>query len=248
MLPLTVYGSRTCEDTALVRDHLRALGISFESRDREADPAIGSIIERWNKGHIITPTLVFGDDQIVLAEPKLEQLEEALVSAGYRFQPNQAKELHGLNQMPAPDFRLPSSEERQFQLGRLRGRSKSFLFFAHGADCPVCQGYARQLAARRQDWEENETQPVFIVQDTFLHAREWAREFAGHYPALADEGGKIKARYADYFSADPNGVILLVLDQYTAPRAGSFAPDAGGLIIPQEVVAWVALLAAECPE
>ncbi len=248
MLNVTVYGSETCEDTALARDHLRALDIPFASRYRETDPAVEDIIKHRNRGNVITPTIVFGNDEIVLAEPSLEQLEEALRAAGHEFQPIGAAQFRTLADLPAPDFGLFTTDGRPFELGSLRGRRKSVLFLAHGPDCRVCQGYTRQLAARREEWDEHETLLLLLVEGQMEQARAWAGEFAGGYSALADADGEVKRRYADYFSSDPLGVMLLVLDAYTAPRAGSFAEDAGGLITPGDAVEWMRLLGAECPE
>ena len=83
MLPLTIYGSQTCEDTALVRDRLRVLGIPFRARARDNDPAVTARLEQWNGGDAITPTLVFENEEIIISEPTLEELEGTLQTAGY---------------------------------------------------------------------------------------------------------------------------------------------------------------------
>lgn len=47
------------------------------------DPAAADRVVALNDGHRVTPTLVFGDDRFVVAEPTLERLGELLASAGY---------------------------------------------------------------------------------------------------------------------------------------------------------------------
>jgi hypothetical protein len=85
-LPLTLHGSQTCEDTALVRDRLRAWGIPFAACDREDDSRVNEVLEKWNHGNLVTPTLMLGDDQVVFSEPWLEELESKLRAAGYEFE------------------------------------------------------------------------------------------------------------------------------------------------------------------
>ncbi len=254
MPPVTIYGSKTCEDTALVRDHLRALGIPFQERDREDDPDVPAILARYNAGRMVTPTLIFGrptasdHEAVVMSEPTPAALENALRQAGYAFKPLRAVESRDLASRPAPDFKLPTTDGGEFELHKLRGRDKTALFFAHGPDCLACRGYARQLTAHAGAVSENGAQLVLVLPEDVETARRWSQEFARGLPVVADAGGEIKRAYADYFSADRGGVMLLILDSYTAPRAGSFAAESGGLVIPEEVVAWLRLLDSECAE
>src|SRR5581483_5165775 len=113
MIPLTVYGSLTCEDTALAEDRLRALGIPYTARYRESDRGVDEILARWNRGNLVTPTLFVGDNPPPLAEPTLEQLEEALRAAGLVFQTPRAVELRGERKnQRLPNFTLPASDGR----------------------------------------------------------------------------------------------------------------------------------------
>ncbi|MCI0477740.1 MAG: hypothetical protein L0Y55_15970, partial [Anaerolineales bacterium] len=81
-MELNVFGGLTCEDTALVRDRLRALEIAYTNHNREDDARIDEMLRARHNGSIVTPTLVFGDGDIVIAEPTLEQLEATLLAAG----------------------------------------------------------------------------------------------------------------------------------------------------------------------
>lgn len=248
-LPLTLYGSLTCEDTALARAHLRALHIPFSNLNREYDPRVDEILARHNAGNLVTPTLVFGDDQIVLAEPSLESLHDTLRAAGYTFQPPRATEIRGdLKNQRLPNFTLPSSAGGEVTLYALPGRKRAVLFFVDDAYDRTSQGYARQLTNHRASFDEYNAVPLPILSADPETTARWAHEFARGYPCLSDAGGTLKQKYAEPFGVAPAGALLAILDSFCAPRAISNSPDAGGLIAPAEVLAWLRLLDNECDE
>lgn len=251
-IPLTVYGSSTCEDTALVRDRLRALGIPFSGDDREENSELDPLLASWNNGNLVTPTLLLsgsGGTERVLSEPALERLDDELRAAGFQFESPRAVAIRDERKdRRAPEFTLPSTDGQTLSLHRLRGRKRPVLFFAHSHACRVCQGYARQLTDRRALFEEYNAVPLLILPNDLDSARSWANEFARGYPALSDAGGQCKQAYASYLDAEPSGVFLVVLDSFAAPRAVSAAPDAGGLIAPGEAMAWLRLIDCECDE
>jgi peroxiredoxin len=247
-LPITLYGSTTCEDSALVRDRLRVLGIPYENRNREDDLAIDAELARWNQGNHVTPTLVFGNEQLILSEPSLEQLEDALREAGYTIACPLATEVRDARKNSrAPNFTLASTTGDQVTLYNLR-RKRPVLFFAHAHDERICQGYARQLTNQRAAFDEYEATPLLVVPNGIVEARAWAEQFAREYPALADPGGRVHKQYAEFFGVDATGVLLVVLDSFFAPRVYSAAPEAGGLVAPGEVTGWLRLLDCECDE
>ncbi len=251
-LPITIYGSHLCEDTAFVRDRLLTLGIPFSEHDKEDGIRVQQMLDRYSRGSPHTPTIVLGDDKQVLIEPTVQELESALSTGGYSVHiPNVVQFDTQLSGRPAPDFDLPSTAGDEFELGQLRGWRRSVLFFAHDHSCRVCQGYARQITSMTQ-WSEMETRLLIVLQDNVERSRHWAEEFAADATVLADSDGTVKARFAAYFastlSSRPEGTMTLVLDRYTAPRVGSFASDAGGLIAPHEIDSWLHLLDYECDE
>ncbi len=250
---ITIYGSHTCEDTALVRDRLLTFKIPFTEHDKEDSPRVRELLDRYGRGSPRTPTIVIGDNDEVLIEPSLPQLEDALVAAGYSISlPNVIQFGKNLSDRPAPDFVLPSTKGERFELARLRGWRRAVLFFAHDHTCRVCQGYGRQLVRFQSQWSEMETRTLIVLQDDVAHTRRWAQEFVGDSEVLADADGSVKRALAGHFANALNsrheGTIALVLDRYTAPRVGSYAPDAGGLIAPHEIDSWLHLLDYECDE
>lgn len=248
-LPLTLYGSTTCEDTALVRAHLRALGISFADFDREDNARVSEILARHNNGNLVTPTLVFGDDAYVIAEPSLETLHNTLRDAGFAFQPLRAIEIRGeLKNQRLPNFTLPSSAGGAVTLYTLPGRKRAVLFLVDDPSDRASQGYARQLTNHRVSFDEYNAVPLAILSADLETTKRWAHEFARGYACLSDAGGALKQKYAERFGVAPAGALLAILDSFCAPRTISHAPDAGGLIAPGEVLEWLRLLDNECDE
>lgn len=258
-LPITVYGSRTCEDTALVRDRLRALDIQFVERDKEdvaggtAVADVQALLKQYGHGSPRTPTVVFGKDATVLIEPSVEALDDALAKAGYATTGLNVVQFGSVfSARVAPEISLASTRSERFDLNTLRGWRRSVLFFAHDSACRVCQGLARQLANRKAEFEDAEARLVLVLQGDKAAAHRWTEEFAANAETLADTDGTVKRRYVEYFSpaldAHANGTMLFILDKYTAPRVGSAAHDAGGLVSPQEVASWLHLLESECDE
>ncbi len=93
-LPIRMYARPDCEDSALARDRLRALGIPFIEINIEEDEEAARYVERLNQGFRSTPTIVFGDEAFYIVEPTVEQLDEALRRAGYEI-PMSAGSEHG---------------------------------------------------------------------------------------------------------------------------------------------------------
>lgn len=248
-LPITVLGSTTCEDTAIVASRLRALGVPFQNIDVDADPAMAQRLLSLNHGNRVTPTVIAGDDATVQAEPTLEALGELLVAAGHHIELPRVIQYHGeLITRSIPVRHLASVGDGSFSLEQLGGRRQVALFLGHGAGCLACFGYARQLARRRDAFAEQDGVPLIVVESEVDAAADWRHGIDDHVMILADPDGGWKQAVADHVGAPASDAILLLLDRFGAPRAGSMAAEAGGLINPTDAVEWLGFLALECPE
>lgn len=248
-LSITIYGSVTCEDTAITTARLRALNIPFTLYNREENSNVDALLEKYNNGKRVTPTLVFGDAQFVIAEPSLQDLEAALREVGYEFEAARADEIRGaLKNQRLPNFTLPSSRGDAVTLYKLPRRKRAVLFFVDDANDRVSQGYARQLTNQRELFEEYNALPLPIVRADLQTTKEWAHEFARGYAALSDADGNVKQEYAALLGVNATEALLVILDSFCAPRAVSHAADAGGLIAPNEITSWLRLLDCECDE
>jgi glutaredoxin len=248
-LPIVMYGAATCEDTAITRSRLVAIGIPFRELDVDLDAEAAREQRAASDGRRVTPTLVFGAGQLVVIEPTLEQLGEALVAAGHIVEPPEAIAYHDeLASRPIPLRHLPTDLGDSFSIERLRGQRQVALFLGHDAECLACFGYARQLATQLNALAELEAVPVIVVAGTADTIAAWRRGIADGVPILADADGSWKRAVATRVGADAGDALLLVLDRFAAPRAGSIAAEAGGLIDPSAATDWLRLLALECPE
>ncbi|MGH2512924.1 MAG: glutaredoxin domain-containing protein, partial [Candidatus Limnocylindrales bacterium] len=242
-LPLEVLGAATCEDTAITRSRLQALGIPFQETDIDRDPAAAERVAVLNAGHRVTPTLVFGDDRFVVAEPSLERLGELLVQAGYAMEPPRAIEYPGdpwPGLIPASPLVVVGGGSATFD--SLRDHRSALLFFGHGPRCLACFGYARQLAARYVELGDPLARAVFVVEGEAGAAASWRDELPSGVVLLADPDGAWRAAVSTHVGLPATALNLLILDGSGALRVGSSAPEAGGLIDPAEAVARLASL------
>lgn len=233
-LSIVMYGSYTCEDTAVTRDRLRTLRVPFQEALLEDDAQVSPLLVKYNQGLSRTPTLVFGADEIVIAEPTLEQLEQALTRAGYAFEPRRAQALPAQKIPPALSA-LPICN------AALKARyAKTVVWFAHVPACRVCQGYAKQLAARAPEIREQDADVQIVLQADLKSAEAWSKSFAPGVAVSADADAAAKRAYADFLpdrlDVRLGGTWVVLLDHDEMPRSGQYAPDAGGLISPTEIM------------
>lgn len=240
MLPIWLYGSHTCEDTAITRDRLSALGIRFIERDKEDDASVAALLEKHNAGMQRTPTLVIGDDEIIIAEPTMEQLEDSLIQAGYIF------DAPGLRRFDSKQY-LPEYSALAAIPPAASGvkASQALYFFAHTEACRVCQGYAKQIATQNNQLAQQNIRLQIVLHANLDQAKKWAKEFAANAVVLIDGDGEFKRqaanRFPDTWDIRTGGVWLMLVDaQDDTIRAGAYAADAGGLVAPGEIVRWVA--------
>ena len=246
---ITVLGSATCEDTAIVSSRLLALGVPFADVDIDADPVAAQRVASLNGGNRVTPRFIVGHFAVMVAEPTLEALGYLLAAAVYDVAAPKATDYHGeLTTRSIPVRHLDAVGDGRFSLEQLRGRRQVALFLGHGADCLACFGYARQLARRQESLAEADGLPLIVVAGEIAAAEGWRHGIDDDVTILADPNGAWKREVATVIGADAGDAILLLLDRYGAPRAGSMAEEAGGLIDPSEGIEWLRFLALECPE
>jgi mycoredoxin len=77
-LPITMYGSTDCDDTAHVTERLQALRIPFRYVNIDHDADAERFVTFINGGFRSTPTLVVGDGKwkTIMTEPTDAQLDD----------------------------------------------------------------------------------------------------------------------------------------------------------------------------
>jgi mycoredoxin len=78
--PVTVYGTRWCAMSQMVRRHLDRLGIPYRYVDLEADPEAAAQVRWLTGGYLSHPTVSVAGE--VLVEPNIAELDWALERAG----------------------------------------------------------------------------------------------------------------------------------------------------------------------
>ena len=78
--PVTVYGTRWCAMSQMVRRHLDRLGIPYRYVDLETDPEAAAQVRWLTGGYLSHPTVSVAGE--VLVEPNLAELDWALERAG----------------------------------------------------------------------------------------------------------------------------------------------------------------------
>jgi glutaredoxin len=239
-LSITMHGRPTCEDTALARERLNALGIAYHETNVDTDPASAAIAEQLNHGQRVTPTIVFGDEEFVIREPTIKALDAALKRAGHAV--NFARMIQfgpPISDRSAPMFDLPASHGGAVRLAAYRHRK--FLIVAI-VPTPLSDEGLAGLRALNNLHEaltaHHQADALAIVSG---HAR--AARIGSHLPMLIDADGGVGAKYAALHDR-LDLPALFVLDRYGAPRAG-------GPLTPlhaTEAVAWIEFLECECDE
>jgi mycoredoxin len=78
--PVTVYGTRWCAMSQMVRRHLDRLGIPYRYVDLETDPEAAAQVRWLTGGYLSHPTVSVAGE--VLVEPNFAELDWALERAG----------------------------------------------------------------------------------------------------------------------------------------------------------------------
>jgi glutaredoxin len=249
--PITILGRPTCEDTAIVRDRLQRYAIPFTEADVDRDAGAGRLAETLNDGNRSTPTILFGGTDAVLIEPALDVLDARLLEEGWPIHPPEPSQFTGdLIATPIPLLTVVDETGAAFRLSQFRGRRQLAVFFAHASECMTCAGFARQLAAVQGTLADADARALVVVPGEAADAARWRAEVTDRLPIVADRGGRWKAAVTArvQFDVDAGGALLLALDRYLAPRIGSVAPDAGGLITPLKAAEWLEFASFECAE
>jgi mycoredoxin len=77
---VTVYGTKWCAATQMVRRYLDRVGIPYTFRDLEEDVSAANQVKWWTGGYASHPTLDIGGD--ILIEPTMDEVKGSLMEHG----------------------------------------------------------------------------------------------------------------------------------------------------------------------
>lgn len=92
---------------------------------------------------------------------------------------------------PAPDFRLPGSDGRTYQLSQYRGRQSVVLAWFPKAFTPGCAAECRSLQSSRPDLEALGVRYFAISTDNPATNQRFAASLKLDYPILSDADGSV---------------------------------------------------------
>jgi mycoredoxin len=248
---ITVFGRPACEDTAIVRDRLTRLGVPFTDVNLDVDPGAARLVADINGGHQVTPTVMFQSPADTLAEPSLDDLDARLLQDGWPIhRPEPVPFGTDVAASPLPWLTVTDAQGAAFRIAQFRGRSQLAIFFVHAPGCLVCAGYSRQLAGVRLELATAGARAIVVVPGGPEEAARWASEHTDRVPVVADRESRWKRSVAAHLQLSPDrpDAMLIGLDRYLAPRIGSGASDAGGLITPGQAAQWLEFASFECGE
>ena len=93
-----------------------------------------------------------------------------------------------------PDFILPISDGREFQVSRYRGRRDLVLIFV-GADTSSAADLLRGLVAQRSELDYEETVVAVIVERSQVEAEALRKRDGLPFIVLADSDGSVTGRF-----------------------------------------------------
>lgn len=244
---LEILGAATCEDTAIVRSRLEALGVAYAYHDVDRDPAALTRVRALNDGHRVTPTVIAGED--VTAEPTLERLGDTLAAMHITSKVAEPVQLHGdVTSRAIPLRTRPNETGSPFDLATLRGRRQVCLFLAHDHACQACFGYARQLAGHVPALDAANASLAVVGCAAPEALDEWRHGLPPEATLVADPDGAWHAAIESHLGFVPGSASLVLLDRFLAPRVVASAAEAGGLPDPTAAISWLEFLELECPE
>jgi hypothetical protein len=233
---IIVLGAGTCASTAIIRNRLDACGIPYGYVDVERDREALARVRRLNGGRRVTPTLIFGTEDFVAADPSIESLAVLLPAAGYRYDRPSAVEVNA---------RLAARWDELSSGVALPAARPVALFLSHGAGCLSCFGYARQLACQVATFVEGASAVVVLVDGPSGRASAWRDELGTRARVVDGAVAAAKVDVARALEASTDAAMLLIVDRSRSLRAASIAPEAGGLIDPADAADWLRSLELE---
>ena len=155
----------------------------------------------------------------------------------------------------SPYFRLPSLYKREVGLDDYRGRDNLVLFFAHSLDCPGCREALQGFASRMGDYARQDTVVLAIFPEPVEALRRDEELAELPFPALSDEGGRVRAVYTGLMDSSlvkPDQNVLFVLDQYGAAYAALVDPEGEDRqpesTLHYDILKWLEYIGMQCPE
>ncbi|HEY8459480.1 MAG TPA: redoxin domain-containing protein [Blastocatellia bacterium] len=146
-----------------------------------------------------------------------------------------------------PAFSLTAANRRE-RIGpwNYKQRRNLAIFFIHSAECRMCVELLRAVAANYGEYQRLEAEALAIAPDEIDRLRRLAQELNLPFPVLADEEGKIRARYLTP-SGQPEAAVV-VTDRWGEIFARNFAGREHDLPSEAGIREWLEFIELQCEE
>jgi peroxiredoxin len=148
-----------------------------------------------------------------------------------------------------PDFDLPSTKNGKVGLWSYKQKLNMVLLFFHGRDCKGCIDLLQELARDYARYQDDEAEILAVTTMPLDEARALADQLHLPFPILSDPTGKTVERFT-YLDEATGGPVpsLFVLDRFGAVYTQAIAEREDQLPSSDEVLEWLGLIEAQCPE
>ena len=96
---------------------------------------------------------------------------------------------------PAPDFKLPSTDDREVSLSDFKGKQAVVLYFYPRDDTPGCTAEACSFRDLRSVFHEHGAEILGVSPDTVKSHKKFREKFHLTFPLLADSDHAVAERY-----------------------------------------------------
>lgn len=151
-------------------------------------------------------------------------------------------------QQVVPDFELPSAEGGRLGLWDFKQQRNMVLFFFHDGDCAACRDLLRSFVRDYPQYQEEEAEILAVTTAPPDRALALARDLSLPFPVLSDPRGQTVQEFTyldEHGQAVPS---VFVLDRFGALYTQVIAERESQLPSSEEILEWLDLIEAECPE
>jgi peroxiredoxin len=144
------------------------------------------------------------------------------------------------------DFELVSSEGERVMLSDHRGRRNLVLIFADNSE--ECRNLLSALAARYQEFRDQESEVLAIVHLSTVQADEVKQRSALPYPVLADVDGSIHQSVGAADAQGKDAAAVYVTDRFGEIFAIYRTVEGTRLPSDADILSWLEFINSQCPE
>ncbi len=152
-------------------------------------------------------------------------------------------------QVPAPDFCLTSTAGDTLCVSTYRQRFAQVLIFPSGQALADWVPVLNAFSEHAEDLSRQGAAVLAVVPAAPPAIEGIDRGLSYHFPALADEGGRVRRAYDRLLGGDAGtSHEVFVLDTFGAPYAAAVNADPTDPSLYDQISEWLTFISIQCPE